>query len=132
MAMPAREMTFQTAKEQALTLHRSLIPSASPEVRAKITAAARAARTYLSTCGQDCDLHAFLNKDLSRRFSTRKTKELQLLETLIFAETISEMSEQDQLDLQNRLQQQQQIVQMISNIMKLNSDTALSIIRKIG
>lgn len=36
------------------------------------------------------------------------------------------------IDLQNALQKQQQLVQMMSNISKLLSDTAMSVIRKIG
>ena len=36
------------------------------------------------------------------------------------------------IDLQNVLQKQQQLVQMISNISKLLSDTAMNVIRKIG
>jgi hypothetical protein len=36
------------------------------------------------------------------------------------------------VDLQNTLQKQQQLIQMLSNVSKLLSDTALSVIRKIG
>lgn len=36
------------------------------------------------------------------------------------------------IDLQNKLQKQQQIIQMLSNVSKMLSDSALSYIRKIG
>jgi hypothetical protein len=36
------------------------------------------------------------------------------------------------IDLQNALQQQQQLLQMLSNISKMLSDTAMAVIRKIG
>jgi hypothetical protein len=36
------------------------------------------------------------------------------------------------IDLQNALQKQQQLLQMLSNVSKMLSDTALAIIRKIG
>ncbi|NPV83020.1 MAG: hypothetical protein HPY46_05505 [Candidatus Aminicenantes bacterium] len=131
LAGQTQKLTFQGAREQATKLHRSLLPSATPAVQARIKATARAARTYLETCGQSCDLHAFLNKDIRQRFSTRKETELQLLETLAFAEIISGMSEQDQLDLQNRLQKEQQLLQTISNIMKNEHDTLKAIIQNI-
>ena len=38
----------------------------------------------------------------------------------------------DNTDLQNILQKQQQTIQMMSNVSKMLSDTALAIIRKIG
>jgi hypothetical protein len=68
LAAPARKPTFKTAKDQAIGLHRSLVPLASPQVRAKITATAKAARAYLAQCGRNCDLHTFLTEDIGRRF----------------------------------------------------------------
>lgn len=131
LAAPAQKPTFPTAKDQALGLHRSLISSAAPGVRAKITASAKAARAYLATCGRACDLHAFLTKDIGRRFSTQKEKELRLLETFAFAETLSEMSELDQMALQDELQKQQLLIQTISHIAKSNHDTLKAIIQNL-
>lgn len=131
LAGQTQELTFQVAREQATKLHRSLLPSATPAVQARIKATAGAARTYLEKCGQKCDLHAFLNKDIRQRFSTRKATELQLLETLAFAEIFSGMSDQDQLDLQNKLQKEQQLFQTISNIMKNEHDTLKAIIQNL-
>jgi hypothetical protein len=128
---PAQKPTFKTAKDQAIGLHRSLIASARPEVQAKIAASAKAARAYLAKCGRDCDLHAFLMKDIGRRFSVRKRAESQLLEALIFGETIADMSELDQLKLQDTEQKQQQLVQTISNIMKSSHDTLKAIIQNL-
>jgi hypothetical protein len=36
------------------------------------------------------------------------------------------------IDLQNMLQKQQQVLQMMSTISKMQSDTAMAVIRKIG
>ncbi|GEM_PF-5718157 len=36
------------------------------------------------------------------------------------------------VDLQNTLQQQQQTIQMLSNVSKLLSDTSMAVVRKIG
>jgi hypothetical protein len=36
------------------------------------------------------------------------------------------------IDLQNTLQKQQQLIQMMSNLLKTLNDTAMSVIRKIG
>jgi len=128
---PAQKPTFKTAKDQAIGLHRSLIATARPEVRTKIAASAKAARAYLATCGRDCDLHAFLKQDIGTRYSTKTETESRLLETLAFAEIVSEMSELDQLALQDELQKQQQLLQTISNIMKSSHDTLKAIIQNL-
>jgi hypothetical protein len=128
---PAERPTLQTAQAQAIGLHHALIPFAAPEIRAKITASAKAARTFLGQCGQSCDLHAFLAKDLGRRFSTKKKAELQLLEALAFGETIADMSAIDQMKLQDAQQQQQQLVQLISNVAKNSHDTLKAIIQNL-
>ncbi len=52
-----------------------------------------------------------------------------------FEEKLSTIGDDAQLantDLQNILQKQQQTLQMMSNISKMLSDTALAVIRKIG
>jgi hypothetical protein len=128
---PAEKPSFQTAKTQALGLHRDLIPFASPAVQAKITAAAKAARTYLARCGRACDLHAFLTKDIGRRFSIRKKAEVQLLEALIFGETIADMSELDQIELQNTQQKLNEVMSTLSAIVKNSHDTLKAIIQNL-
>jgi hypothetical protein len=128
---PAEKPSFQTAKAQALGLHRDLTSFASPAVRTKITASAKAARAYLAQYGRACDLHAFLMKDIGRRFSVRKKAESQLLEALIFGETVADMSELDQLKLQDTEQKQQQLIQTISNLMKSSHDTLKAIIQNL-
>jgi len=45
---------------------------------------------------------------------------------------ISDDAQLANIDLQNSLQKQQQVIQMLSNIMKVNHDTAMAVIRKIG
>lgn len=125
------KMTFQDARVRALDLHRSLIGFAAPAVKEKVTASARAARAYLAKCGAGCDLGAFLSSDLKRRFSRAKAKEAQVLEALAFAETISDMSQMDQLKLQEAMQKQAQILQLISNISKMQHDTLKAIIQNM-
>lgn len=127
-----QKMTFQEAKSKAVELHASLIGSASPGVKARITATAQAARSYLAKCGARCDLGTFLSADLKRRFSRVRPDEIQVLETLAFAEVVSEMSQMEVLELQSTMQNQAQLIQMISNVSKLTHDTAMSIIRKMG
>jgi hypothetical protein len=126
-----QKMTFQEAKSKAVELHASLIGSASPAVKARITAAAQAARSYLAKCGARCDLETFLSADLKRRFSRVRPDELQVLETLSFAETVSDMSQINMLDLQNAMQKQAQLIQVISNIAKTTHDTLKSIIQNM-
>jgi len=58
-----------------------------------------------------------------------KTNKKQLEQEL---KTISDDAQLANIDLQNNLQKQQQIMQMLSNIMKTNHDTAMATIRKIG
>ncbi|MCX8161344.1 MAG: hypothetical protein N3G18_10535 [Candidatus Saccharicenans sp.] len=132
LGAPSQKLTPQAAKEQALSLHSSLMPYASSEVRAKITAAARAAIGYLQKCGQKCDLHAFLTQEVNRRFSLKTKKEIDLLETLVYAEMFRESSEMDSRPIQNILRKQQKVSQAVSSAGKISNDTALSIIRKIG
>jgi len=130
--LPAAEkMSFQTAKAQAFELHRSLIADASPQVRAKITASAQAARAYLAKCGRKCDLHAFLTKDLGRRFARPTGEQFRLLEALAFAEAFEDMGQLDQLDLQDAMQKQSQILQLLSNLSKMEHDTLKAIIQNM-
>ena len=70
----AQKLSFQTARTQAIDLHRSLIAYAAPPVKAKITASALAARDYLAKCGRSCDLHAFYAKDLKGRFAIGRSR----------------------------------------------------------
>jgi hypothetical protein len=123
--------SFQTARTQAIDLHRSLIVYAAPPVKAKITASALAARDYLAKCGRSCDLHAFLAKDLKRRFPRTNGDEVRLLEALVFAETVGDMSQMDQLDLQNAMEKKAQLLQLISNISKMAHDTLKAIIQNM-
>jgi len=130
LAAPEK-MSFQTAKAQAIELHRSLIGFATPPVRAKITASAQAARTYLAKCGKACDLETFLSKDLQRRFARAGGDKLRLLEALVFAETFRDMGPMDQLNLQDTMEKQAQILQLISNISKMIHDTLKGIIQNM-
>jgi len=125
------KMTFQSAKTQAVDLHRSLIGFAVPTVKARITASAKAARGYLTKCGARCDLEAFLSKDLKRRFFRASAEELQLLEALAFAETFKDMSQMDQMDLQDAMEKQARILQLMSNISKMVHDTLKGIIQNM-
>ncbi len=130
LAAPEK-MTFQEAKSKAAELHGSLIGSASPAVKARITASAQAARSYLAKCGAKCDLGTFLSADLKRRFTRVRPDELQLLETLAFSETVSDMSQMDQLKLQDAMQKQAQMMQTLSNISKMTHDTLKGIIQNM-
>ncbi len=126
-----QKMTFQEAKSKAVELHGSLIGSASPAVKARITASAEAARDYLAECGAKCDLGTFLSRDLKRRFPRVRPAELELLEALTFAETVSDMSRVDQLRLQDSMQKASRMMQTISNISKTTHDTLKSIIQNM-
>jgi hypothetical protein len=127
----ADKPSFQTAKTQAVGLHRSLISAASPSVRAKITASAQAAREYLAKCGRACDLQAFLAKDLRGRFTVKKDLDLQVLQALAFGEAFSDISQADQLKLQNEMEKQTQMIQLMSNISKTTHDTLKGIIQNL-
>jgi hypothetical protein len=129
-AAPAKT-PFETARGQAIALHRSLINDAKPQVRVKISASARAAKSYLVRSRQDCDLYQFCANDLRTRFPRITEQELQVLMVLVSAEIFSD-SQMANIDLQNVLQKQQQLIQLISNVAKSQEDTALSVIRKIG
>ena len=87
LALAAQKAGFETAKAQALELRRSLIGYAAPQVKAKITASAQAARDYLARCGREYDLEKFCSKDLKTRFSRLTNEQVQLLMALVFAET---------------------------------------------
>ena len=126
-----QKMTFQEATSKAVELHRSLIGSASPAVRARITASAEAARDYLAKCGAKCDLGTFLSRDLKQRFPRVRPTELQLLEALAFAETVSDMSQMDQMELQSAMQRKSTIEQTLSNIVKMTHDTLKSIVQNL-
>jgi hypothetical protein len=129
-AAPAKT-SFEVAKGQARALHQSLIADVKPQVRAKIAASARAARDCLARSPRGCDLHEFLAQDLRTRFPQLTGQQLHVLMTLTFAETVSDMSQLDQLALQDAMQKQQQMLQTISNIMKNQHDTLKAIIQNL-
>lgn len=131
IAAAPEKMTFQDAKVRAFDLHRSLIGFAGPAVKEKVAASARAARAYLAKCGASCDLGAFLSGDLRRRFTKAKVEEIQVLEALAFAEALKDMSQTDQLKLQETAQKQGQILQLMSNLSKMAHDTLKAIIQNM-
>ena len=126
-AVPATT-PFEVAKTQALALHQSLIADAKPPVRAKIAAAARAAKNFVAQSPRHCDLHKFLARDLRVRFPLVTEQQLDVLLTLAFAETTSDMSQLDQLKLQDLLQKLSQTVQTITDISKNQNDTLKAIL----
>ncbi len=130
-APPDAKAVFETTKRKARDLHASLIVHAAPPVRAKIIASAAAARKYLTTCGRNCDLYRFLSQDLAARFKRPTEREIHLLMALVFAETVRDDSQLFNLDLQDKLQKQQQFIQTISNIMKSEHDTLKGIINNL-
>jgi hypothetical protein len=125
------QTAFESTKRKALELHSSLISQAAPAVRAKISASALAVRKYLAECGRKCDLYQFCSKDLKARFTRLTAREVHVLMALVYAETVSDMSQQMQLDLQDTMQEQQQFIQTISNIMKAEHDTLKAIINNL-
>jgi hypothetical protein len=126
-AAPAKA-PLEVAKGQALALHQSLIAEAKPPVRAKIAASARAAQGFVARSPGHCDLQKFLVRDLRTRFPLVTGQQLDVLLTLAFAETMSDMSQLDQLKLQDQLQKLSQTVQLISDISKNQNDTLKAII----
>ena len=122
---------LDTVRAQALAAHRSLINEANPQVRAAISAAARAGREFVMHPPKDADLSQFLSQDLRARLPRITDQQLQILLVLAFAEMTTDAQMADQ-DLQNALQKQQQALQMLSNISKNINDTAMAVIRKIG
>jgi len=130
-ASAAQKTAFEVTKGKALELHRSLIGYAAPQVKAKIAASAQAAKDYLANCGRECDLHAFLAKDLKARFARTTGEQFQLLEALVFAEAFKDMSELDQMRLQDTMERQAQLMQLMSNISKMVHDTLKGIIQNM-
>ncbi len=122
---------LETARGQALAVHRALIAEAPPGVRTKITAAAIAARDSFARNPRTCNLHQVLVRELRRGFPGIAGQKLDLLVTLAFAETMSDMSQLDQVALQEAMQQQSQMLQAISNIMKSQHDTLKGIIQNL-
>ncbi len=130
-AAPPARTPFETARGQALALHQSLIGSVKPQARAKISAAARAAKACLTQNPRSCNLHAFLTQDLRTRFPQITPAQLDVLMTLAYAETMADLSQEDQLVLQESMQQQAQMIQTISSIMKSEHDTVKAIIQNL-
>ncbi len=123
--------SFETTRKRALEVHAALIPHVAPQVRAKISASAVAFRKYLVGCGRNCRLYRFSSEDLRARFKRVPERELHLLMALAFAEAVSDMTQMDQLALQDTMQQEQQFIQTISDIMKDENDTLKAIINNL-
>ena len=126
-----QEISFEDTRIKALEFHRSLIGYAMPEVRAKITASALAAKAYLAECKLKCDLNSFLSNDLKKRFPGISDKPLQLLIALVFAETVGDDSQLVKIEFKATLQKEQQIIQLMSNMMKNEHDTLKAIIQNL-
>ena len=133
-AAPDAKSAFVAAKGKAAGFHAKFIAHASPQVRAKISASAAAGRKYLAGCGRNCSYYRFLTGDLNRRFQGLTGQQLRVLITLVFAETFSGIGDDSQLadiELQNAQQEQQQMIETISEVEKMVNDTAMSVIRNI-
>ena len=131
VAVAPPKTPLEIARGQALAVHQSLIADAKPQVRAKITASAQAGKDWLARNPQSRDLHGFFAQDLRKRFPGITEQQLNVLMTLAFAETMSDMSQQDQLKLQDVQQKLSQVVQTISNLMKTENDTLKAIIQNM-
>jgi hypothetical protein len=114
--------TFESTRKKALDLYASLISRASPQVRAKISASALAFKNYLAQCSRSCDLYQFCFKDLMARFTILTDTQVLLLMTLVFAEDVSNMDQQMQLQLKTVMQIENRFMTAISNVMKIQTD----------
>jgi hypothetical protein len=110
--------TFESTRNEALELYASLISRAAPQVRAKISASALAFKNYLAQCSRSCDLYQFCLKDLTARFTSLTDTQVHLLMALVFAEGVSNMSQQMQLQLKTVMQIETRFMIAISNVMK--------------
>ena len=125
-------------RARAAGFHAKFIPYASPRVRAKITAAAVAGRRYLAGCPRKCDIYRFLAADLGHRFRTLTERQLRVLAVLSFAEAVDsrlagadDMSELSELALQDAEQKMDQTMSTLTDIIKAENDTAMSVIKNI-
>lgn len=125
------QKAFESTRKRALEVRASLISHAAPQVRAKISASAVAFRKYLSGCGRNCGFYRFMSGDLRARFKRLPERELHLLMSLVFAEAVLDMSQMDQLALQDAMQKEGQCIQTISEIMKNENDTLKAIIKNM-
>lgn len=123
--------TFESTRKKALDLYASLISRATPQVRAKMSASALAFKNYLAQCSRNCDLYQFFFKDLVARFTNLTDSQLHLLMTLVFAEAVSNMSQQRQLELKTVMQIEQRFMSIISNIANSHYDTLNASINNI-
>jgi hypothetical protein len=121
---------FENLRERYLALHQSLLAKAAPRVRAKIAAAAQAAKQYLGRCAQHCDLYRFTARDLRTRFPRLREKELRVMTVLVVAEVMSDDEGAELVTgaLQNNLDEMQQSLQEVSAIMSAISETQNAII----
>lgn len=115
--------TFESTRSEALELYASLISRAIPQVRAKISASAQAFKNYLAQCSRSCDLYQFCFRDLMARFTSLTDSQVHLLMTLVFAEAVSNMSQQMQLQLKTVMQIENRLFTTVSNVLKTQHDT---------
>ena len=123
--------TFESTRKNALDLYASLISRASPQVRTKINASALAFKNYLTQCSRNCDLYQFCLKDLMARFTSLTETQVHLLMTLVFAEAVSNMGQQMQLQLKTVMQIENRLYTTISNVLKTQRDTLNATINNI-
>jgi hypothetical protein len=115
--------TFESTRSEALELYASLISRGIPQVRAKISASAQAFKNYLAQCSRSCDLYQFCFRDLMGRFTNLTDLQVHLLMTLVFAEAVSNMNQQMQLQLKTGMQTETRIFTTVSNVLKTQRDT---------
>lgn len=122
--------TFESTRSKAIELYASLISRAAPQVRAKISGSALAFKNYLAQCSRNCDLYQFCLKDLTARFTSLTDTQIHLLMALVFAEVVSNMSQQMQYQLQGTMQINR-FFTAISNAVKSRYDTLNASINNI-
>jgi hypothetical protein len=114
--------TFESTRSEALELYASLISRATPQVRAKISASAQAFKNYLAQCSRNCDLYQFCFRDLMARFTSLTDSQVHLLMTLVFAEAVSNMGQQMQLQLKTVMQIENRLYTTVSNVLNTQRD----------
>ncbi len=130
-AQQDQKATFESTKTKMIAWHTSLISSAAPAVRTRITASAAAARQYLAGCARRCDLQSFLSKDLGGRFTRLTTRERDVLIGLVFAETATRDSELLELKIQELQQKRDQLIGMLTKLLEESHETQMSVVKNI-
>ena len=122
-------MPYTLKKPILLARHRAIKSAMSPKTRAKTEAIAEA--TLCVTTPRWPRSISSIALQINKNFPNADKQTREVLVFAVLMEIYEELESSDESDFQDCLQEQQQLIQIISNVMKQSKGTSVSVVRNL-